>query len=145
MSSTALRKRRSLPPPVPPPLDFDIYSQALYGQTAALSAPDAQAEEQIKHVGWQAIEATNHKTESLGSRLKERILPILERVKGLPSETKVFIDKFTPFQILGSLLIVTAALLLLAAKNQAWFILAISGAAQIAIDIVLKKKVAASS
>jgi hypothetical protein len=145
MSDTALRKRRSLPPPVPPPLDFDIYSQALYGQPAALFAPDAQAEEQIKHVGWQVIEATNHQSESLSSRFRERFLPILERAKSLFGATTAALNKFTPFQILGGILIFTAALLLLAAKSQVWFILALSGAAQIAIDIVLKKKTAASS
>ncbi len=140
MSETTMRKHQTLPPPVPPPLDFDVYRKVLHNQP-----PAVQTEEQIKHVGWQVIEATNHQSQSPGNQLKERGLSILERTKGLPGRARVLIDKFTPFQILGGILIITAALLLVAAKNQVWFILAVSGAAQITIDIVLKKRSTVSS
>lgn len=140
MSDTALGKRQSLPPPVPPPLDFDVYRQALSKQPATPADPHAQTDNQIKHVGWQVIEAINQQSEPIVGRLKARIPPLMERAKVLPNATKTLLSKFTPFQILGGTLIVTATLVLITAGSQFWFIFAASGAAQLAIDAVLRKK-----
>jgi hypothetical protein len=141
MSNTTLRKRQPLAPPVPPPLNFEVYDKALFNQPATPPAPHIQTDEQLKHVGWQVIEATNRQRESVSNRLKELALSVSQPVKRLYAAAKIPFSKLTPFQIMGGAMVIAAMLALVVIKSQLWLILAASGAAQLVIDSVLKKKI----